>query len=94
MATHHVTVTLGSGPTPILKPPTGVPTTNCMELQLESAVGNDQVYVGGPDVSPTDYGISLTPQATIRTPGVWNINLANMYLIGTPGQKVHALYHT
>lgn len=98
MAAHHITVTLGSGPTAILKPTPGQPSVNCLELQLESETGNTAVQVGGPTVSATDYGRSLaagpTGQITIRTGGARNINLANTFLLGTAGQKVHALYHT
>jgi len=40
MATHHVTVTLGSGATPILTPSAGQSSKNVLEVQIESETGN------------------------------------------------------
>jgi len=100
MATHHVTVTLLATATPVLTPASGKTSVNCMDLQLESETGNAIVVVGGPTVSATDYGASIPAgggtanRVVIRTGGSRNINLASIFLFGTAGQKVHALYHT
>jgi|SRR6516164_4316339 hypothetical protein len=100
MATHHVTVTLGSGATPILTPSAGQSSKNVLEVQIESETGNAVVVCGGATVTASDYGASIPAgggtanRLVIRTGGSRQINLATIYLFGTASQKCHVLYHT
>jgi hypothetical protein len=99
MATHHITVTLGAGATPIKAVVAGQ-SVNCLELQIESETGNAIVTCGGPSVSASDYGASIPAgggtanRLVIRVSQGRAINLASIFLFGTAGQKCHVLYHT
>jgi len=83
MATHHVTVTLGSGATPILTPSAGQSSKNVLEVQIDSDYGASIPAGGG-----------TANRLVIRTGGSRQINLATIYLFGTASQKCHVLYHT
>ena len=95
MAVHHLTVTLTGIAQALLTPAVGSPSINAREVQIESETGNAVVTVGGPTVSATDYGRSITAGPTngivFRDAG-HNINLASTYVFGTVSQKIHVLY--
>lgn len=97
MAIHHVTVTLGTGATPIVAQSGTTPTINCRLLRIENDTGNADVKVGGSSITSTDYGMIVTAgptNAVLLAPSDGNvpINLASTYLLGTSTQKVHCLY--
>lgn len=96
MAVHHVTITLGTGATPLIAQSGSNPTVNVQQIQLESETGNGDVKVGGSTVSATDYGRTLeagpTKSITISAPQGLAINMASTFLFGTVTQKVHCLY--
>ena len=98
MSLHVIVVTLGANAAAIITPSAGNPSIRCRELRIENEQSNADVKVGDNTLSSTNYGATVHAETatssnaiTFRQPS-HSIDLSNVFLLGTQGQKVHITY--